>query len=191
MMRAGRRQVQRSTASPSPAASAWWASRATSGPASDRRASAASAFLCKATFAFGGNDLDREAGKLVAECNLPRFGHEHAGGQAFLEPVGGLPRHFVEKPELGVGRRDRDCLEQRPRRRTDARHASEYRVRTVGGISSSPAASTSVTKKGVAGGRAVELVRIEPVRLGELGYRSRGKRREPQAGNLLARPEFS
>ena len=93
--------------------------------------------------------LDGEAGELVAECHATGLGREHPGRQAFLEAVGGVTRERVEEPELGLRRRDRDCLEQRPRRGAHTRHAGEHRVADRGRDLASPAASTSVTKNGL------------------------------------------
>ena len=184
--------AKRSTASASSAASAWWASRATSGAPSDRLASAASAFLWRASFALGGSDSStarrasswRNATPPGAGVSMPAARHSSSRSAA-------LSRDSVEEPELGLRRRDRDRLEQRPRRGADARHAGEHRVTDRGRGLALSGSQHLGDEEGVAGGRAVELVRVEPVRLGELRDGHRRERRECQAADLLAAAQLS
>ena len=94
--------------------------------------------------------LDGEAGELVAEGHAPGCRRQHAGRQAFLEAVGGLTGERVEEPELGLRRRDRHRLQQRPAPRDSSRAMrASTASRTVGGVFALPAASTSVTKNGL------------------------------------------
>ena len=93
--------------------------------------------------------LDRQSRQLVPERDSVAVHLEHARGEALVEMRDARPCEGAEQIHLHARRNDRHRLEQavapgdtRPAR---ARTAST----TVGGISSSPAARTSVTKNGL------------------------------------------
>ena len=92
----------------------------------------------------------RAARARVGKRLRPAPADEHPGGQAFVQRTEHVGGDRLEQAELGARRNDGDDLEQRTGRRASSREArASTASRTVDGISSTPAASASVTKNGL------------------------------------------
>ena len=115
--RAGCRRRARSEAPPStsPAASAWCASRTTSGspPAVSRARRAPAGAGSSRRRGPSASSTARRASSW--RNSTAPVGHEHARAEALLERAERVARQPLEQPELGPLRRDRDRVEQLPR----------------------------------------------------------------------------
>ena len=169
--RAAAAGANRSTASASPAASAWCASRAGSGAPAGGAASAASAARCSAARRCGAQRLlDRHPRQLVAEGDA--VGRRRSACPSRGTRRGRRARPRRPAPRAARARRAAGTRRPRPaapravalRRAARARTAS----RTVGGISPIAAGQHLGEEERVARRAAVELVGVDAVRLGEL-----------------------
>ena len=135
--------------------------------------------------------LNGEARELVAECHTCRGGREHAGGQAFVELVDDIRCERLEEPELDRGRHDRRRLEQRARRRAQARGAGEHgvpdRVRDLVLARRQHLRDEERISRRL----AVELVRVDAVRLGKRRHRRRREGLELEPLDRLAARELA
>ena len=114
--------------------------------------------------------LDRQAGELVSKRHAGGGRHEHARRQTLVETIlDGVAGESLEQPELGLLGNDRDRLEHRSGGRAQVCGAREHGVPDRVGDPLGPHGERLDHEERVAGGLAVELVRVDAVRLGELG----------------------
>ena len=143
--------ANRSTASPSSAASAWWASRARSGDRSSRQRR--QAFLCKRQPGVGRQRfLDGHPRELVAERDAPGSAAEHPGRQALLEAVERIAGKRLEEPDLGVGGDGHDASSSARAAGLEARGPRQHRVANRRGDLLLPAASDLGDEERIAAG---------------------------------------
>ena len=182
--------AKRRTASMSPAASAWCTAEPSRGRRAGRRAQASEPVQVDPPV---GCDrfFDGAPGELVPERHTCRFGREHARRQALVETVDRRAGECLEQPELGLRRDDRHGLEELSRGRAASRRPGagrvSHRVRSLLGMRS----QRLDDEERVAGGLAVELVRVDRVWFGELRDRRGRKRSELEPRDRLARSQLA
>ncbi len=138
--------------------------------------------------------LDREPGQLVAERRGSVRHRDHSRGRAVVEAFEGVAGERFEQPQLGVGRHDREGLEQLPRTRVEHGSAREHGVADGGRDASGACGEHLDDEERIAAGRAIQRLRVDAVRLRQGGYRVLRKRsdreaaREP-AGRQLAQDD--
>ena len=135
--------------------------------------------------------LNGETGELVPERHASWLGRKHAGGQALVETVDCLAGERLQEPELRLRRHDGDRLEDRPSGGAEACGACEHcfpdRLRNPVGSRG----ERFDDEERVAGRLAVELVRVNAVRLGELRDRPRREQDEFHPPDVLGRRQLS
>ena len=135
--------------------------------------------------------LDGETPELVPERDGRRLGHEHARHQALLERLNRFCGERLQQPELGPRRHGCHRLKQPPRPSTEARGTGEdrvpHRVRNLIGARG----ERLDDEERIAGGLAIQLARIDAVRLGQLRDRRRRERSELQPSNRPARCQLA
>ena len=140
------------TPAESPAASAWWASRAgsTSAPGRRPRPQRGEQPPVQRQPAGRRHLLGHgEPGQLVPERHVAVVHPQHPALQRLVQRAEAVAEHVLEQAQLGPGAGQRDRVERVPgRRRTAAPTRASTASRTVAGTSPPPAASTSVTKNG-------------------------------------------
>lgn len=105
--------------------------------------------------------LDRPPSELVAELDRSGARPKHSRPETFLERIGLVRRQRVEQPELDPRRRDRDGVEQRPRRRAQRGSASEHGVPDRSWNLTVSGGQHLCDEEGVATGLAVELASVD------------------------------
>ena len=122
--------------------------------------------------------LDGETGQLVAEGDAVGLRGDHPRGQALLEvrQIGGRQR--LEQPHLGVRRHDGDRLEQAGAGADRRARRASTASRTVAGISPGARREHLGDVERIAVGAAMQIDRIDPVRLGQLADRPLRERRD-------------
>ena len=135
----------------------------------------------------GGRDrlLDGQSGELVPERGLPVSGHEHTRRDARVEPRVDLAGECLDQPRLGVRRRDRNGVEHVSCAGREAPRSRENGVPHRRGDLRPTRGENLGHEECVAGRRAVELVRVDPVRLGESSncVRGEGRKRHSAKGD--------
>ena len=135
----------------------------------------------------GGRDrlLDGQSGELVPERDLPVSGHEHTRRDALVEPRVDRAGERLDQPRLGVRRRDRNGVEHVSCAGREAPRSRENGVPHRRGDLRSTRCENLSHEECVAGRRAVELVRVDPVRLGESSncVRGEGRKRHSAKGD--------
>ena len=135
--------------------------------------------------------LDREAGELVPERDAAGHGREHARGETFLDSVQSTVGERLEHPELGLWAADRHRVEQRARGGSQPCGAGKHGVPDRGRDLSRRSGKYFGHEEGIAGGGAIELVRVDTARFGELRDRRGRERAQPQAAGRFARRQLA
>ena len=141
----------------------------------------------------GGRDrlLDGQSGELVPERDVPVGGDEHTRGDALVESRVDRAGERLEQPRLGVRRRDRNGVEHVSRAGREAARSSENGVANRRGDLRSTGSEHLRHEECVAGGRAVEFLRVDPVWLGESSDCDRGEGRKWDAAKGDGRCELT
>ena len=134
--------------------------------------------------------LDGETGKLVSEHDTVRLGREHARCQALVQTADLVSDERLQQPEVGLRRDDRNRLEHRPRRGTEARGAREHGVPDRVGDLLASGGERLGDEKRVPGRLSVELFGIDTTRLGELRDRRGGERLDRKPADRFAGHEL-
>ena len=129
--------------------------------------------------------VDGEPRQLMSKSHGAGLGHQHPRVQARVQLIQDVPGHTRQEPDLRLGRHHGDCLQQRPGGWRQARGASEHGIAHVGGNLGIAGREGLGDKERIARRFSVQVDRIDPVRLGQLGHRRRRERRHLQAGNRL------
>jgi hypothetical protein len=136
--------------------------------------------------------LDRHPGQLVAEGDAVVRRGQHARAEALLEARELLlPRQRVQQPQLGVGLGHGDRAQQRRRRRAQARRAGQDRVADRRRDVPFAPRQHLGEEEGVARRPAVELARVDGVRLGEPRYSVQREPRQLAAGHAPSGGELA
>ena len=135
--------------------------------------------------------LDGESSQLVAERHRATLAVQHACLQARIE-VHDLIRHdLVEQPQLRRGGHHRDCLQHASRGRAETGHAAEHGVSHGRRYLRPPSGQHLRHEERIAGRPHVELVGVDPVRLGELRDGCAGERWKTHAHDALGGAELT
>ncbi len=135
--------------------------------------------------------LDGESGELVTEHHTRRLCSEHARRQTLVEIGDAVTGQCLQKPKLGMLRDDRGRLEQRVSPAAETCGTGEHRVPDRRGNPLGPGSESLDDEKGIACRRAIELFRVDGVRLCELCDRRRRELHELHATNRAARRQLA
>ena len=135
--------------------------------------------------------LNGNARELMSERDASGPMREHPGGKAFVQPVARIACERLEEPELAVLRHHRDRLEHRPRRRAQARQPRMHGVSDRARDLSAPACQHLCDKERVSRSLAVQLVRVDAVRLSQRRDRRPRQRQQLEPTYRLAGRELT
>ena len=111
--------------------------------------------------------FDGQAGELVPERDVPVDGHEHTRGDALVESrVDGTGKR-LDQPCLGMRRRDGDGIEHVSCVGRESARSRQNGVANGRGNRRPTRREHLRHEEGIAGGRAMELLGVDPERLGE------------------------
>ena len=173
-----------STARPSPAPSAWWASRAGSGaapPPGQQRGQDAAVQLGPATGP--KRPLHGQAGQLVAEADAAGLPLEHPGGDALVHMGGCGPGRLDQQPGLDRRGHHRGGVQDLPGRWGQPGRPGQHGVHHGGRDRRIAGGEHLGDEEGVPPGRLVQRARVHPVRAGQHRHRLAGQGRQPQPAN--------
>ena len=137
----------------------------------------------------GDRRLDRLARELVPERDLTRRVDEDSGRGALVEPGEVALEHRLEQPQLGLGRDDRDRVEEVSRLLREPRHPCEHGL--PDGVRNRPAGREHLGhEERVAARLPVQLGPVQPAPGGERRHGVDGERVDGQPDDVARRREL-